>query len=211
LVLNVRQTYTNILSDSICIGDSIQIGQKWFTDEGYYIDTLNSIHSCDSIIWLDLKTNPDDTNIIVQGTKLIGQDFSASYRWLDCDAQLFIPGANKRVFSPFLDGNYAAEISLNGCSYLTKCYSITGTGIGNLESSDIKIFPNPTENHIIIESQKQQISKIELKSIDGKVLKIIEDINSSNQKVDLSNYEKGIYIFSIWLGEEVFYYRVLRE
>jgi len=30
-------------------------------------------------------------------------------------------------------------------------------------------------------------------------------------KIDLSNYEKGIYIFSIWLGEEVFYYKVVRE
>jgi len=172
---------------------------------------LLTIFGCDSIAHLSLSVSPDDTNIVIQGTKLIGQDFSASYRWLDCDAQLFIPGANKRVFSPFLDGHYAAEISLNGCSYLTKCYSITGTGISNLESSDIKIFPNPTENHIIIESQNQQISKIVLKSIDGKVLKIIEDINSSNQEVDLSNYEKGIYIFQIWLEEEVFYYKVLRE
>jgi hypothetical protein len=40
----------------ICIGDSILIGDSFESEEGYYFDTLTSIHGCDSVVQYEIET-----------------------------------------------------------------------------------------------------------------------------------------------------------
>jgi len=39
---------------TICYGDSLQVGNNFYTSSGLYIDTLTSMHGCDSIVSTDL-------------------------------------------------------------------------------------------------------------------------------------------------------------
>ena len=49
LLLELPTSFTN-LDKTICEGDSIRIGKKWIKNQGFYTDSLQNIHSCDSIV-----------------------------------------------------------------------------------------------------------------------------------------------------------------
>ncbi len=56
--LTVNPTYSKTNKVEICQGESIQVGNKIYTQTGVYIDTLKTIKGCDSIIISDLTVNP---------------------------------------------------------------------------------------------------------------------------------------------------------
>ncbi|MEZ4796561.1 MAG: T9SS type A sorting domain-containing protein [Flavobacteriaceae bacterium] len=57
----------------------------------------------------------------------------------------------------------------------------------------IKIYPNPTSNYFTIQS-KLKINKIEIFDQLGKV---INEINSEMDFIDVSHYSKGVYLLKI--------------
>jgi uncharacterized protein YceK len=58
LTLIVNPTYDTSLTQTICQGDSYMFGGVARTIAGTYIDTLQTINGCDSIITLTLNVNP---------------------------------------------------------------------------------------------------------------------------------------------------------
>ena len=56
LIVNPRFNQTNI--HTICSGEFIKVGTKTYTNSGVYLDTLQTINSCDSIIQTELTVNP---------------------------------------------------------------------------------------------------------------------------------------------------------
>ena len=53
--LDVNSSYVIIIDTSICLSSGIQIGDSNYTQQGNYLDTLQSIDNCDSIIHLNLE------------------------------------------------------------------------------------------------------------------------------------------------------------
>lgn len=56
--LLVYPVYYQQNSQQICEGESIQVGNKQYSASGIYIDSLQSIHTCDSIIQTNLIVHP---------------------------------------------------------------------------------------------------------------------------------------------------------
>ena len=71
LDLIVNPVYETHMTETICEGASIQIGDSIFTQTGNYAVPLFTVHGCDSIVNLDLTVNPvhqtDLTETICQG------------------------------------------------------------------------------------------------------------------------------------------------
>lgn len=63
--------------------------------------------------------------------------------------------------------------------------------VSNLEVSKLKIYPNPTSNFIVVDSE---ILNDEIVVIDasGKIV-LTENLISKNQRINVSNLEVGIY------------------
>ena len=61
LDLTVRPVYARRLDYLICPGDSIFIGNYAHTHAGIFLDTLQSVFGCDSIITADIKLNTVQT------------------------------------------------------------------------------------------------------------------------------------------------------
>lgn len=59
--VKVLATHHLSLSHSICLGDSISFSGQWYSDPGLYIDSLQTVHGCDSIVTLNLGVSPLDT------------------------------------------------------------------------------------------------------------------------------------------------------
>ena len=73
--------------------------------------------------------------------------------------------------------------------------------LGVVENSTkaFKVFPNPTDNILFIETFDRKIQKIELFDLQGRLLKTINE-NKEKYQIDISNFSSGTYL--IKLSEE---------
>lgn len=73
--------------------------------------------------------------------------------------------------------------------------------LGVVENSTkaFKVFPNPTDNILFIETFDRKIQKIELFDLQGRILKTINE-NKEKYQIDISNFSSGTYL--IKLSEE---------
>lgn len=58
----------NNLAETICFGESYQVGSSFYESSGNYTDTLMAVNGCDSIVYLDLTV--DTLVAIVEATRL---------------------------------------------------------------------------------------------------------------------------------------------
>ncbi|MFH0867420.1 MAG: T9SS type A sorting domain-containing protein [Bacteroidota bacterium] len=66
------------------------------------------------------------------------------------------------------------------------------------QESGIVFYPNPTKDNIsIIAIQSNNIRKIEILDMSGKIIIVYENPNTTFTKFDLSNYPQGIYFVKV--------------
>ena len=90
------------------------------------------------------------------------------------------------------------EISFNGCSVVSACYSIISTSIIDAFDTDyqVKIFPNPTSNFLTF--LFKEIDKIDVTILDlqGKIIFQRSGV-LNNEQINLSSYVDGNYIIKV--------------
>mgnify|MGYP005667767417 CR=1 FL=1 len=71
------------------------------------------------------------------------------------------------------------------------------TGIADAERAKVSIFPNPSSGLINITSGDSPLKRVEVFDVTGKLVlsQFIE--NTMRANVDLSGYEKGVYLISV--------------
>ena len=69
-------------------------------------------------------------------------------------------------------------------------------GINTLEMSNVKIYPNPNNGEFII-SNSIEINKIDIISVQGKVVRTINNINLKTIDINLTDLDKGMYLINI--------------
>jgi len=163
---------------------------------------LNEV-GCDSIVTLDLTINTVNTNTTINTTSstisIESDAIGATYKWLDCyDAMSSISGEINQSFTVASNGNYAVEVSENGCVDTSACVTISNVGIiENAFNDMISVYPNPTKGSFAIEFDKIQESlTIQLFSVTGQM---IQDYNYQNSKlIQLElNEPNGVYYIEI--------------
>ena len=70
------------------------------------------------------------------------------------------------------------------------------TGVENLSSIQAKVYPNPASDVLIIQMQSQQGDKFELITLNGQSL-IQKEFTSNQEKIDVSELQKGMYFLKI--------------
>ena len=200
----IDRYYVNSNIDtSICYGSFIEIGDSTCTKSGDYSITLTNQFGCDSVVTLNLSVITVNTEVTLSGIALIADAEGATFQWLDCnDNYSPIVGAVSKSYSPIIDGNYAVQVSQNGCIDTSFCYTITGiTYIENNFGSSLNIYPNPTNGNIKIELNKTYNDiTIKLKSITGQII-LVKNYRQV-EKIDYFIREKpGIFILDIYSDE----------
>ena len=62
--------------------------------------------------------------------------------------------------------------------------------------NNIKIFPNPTDNILFIDTIEKQIQKIEIFDLQGRLLKTINE-NKDKYQIDVSNFSSTTYLIKL--------------
>ena len=152
--------------------------------------------STDTII---VHVNTVDSTTNVNGNVLSANLSGASYQWVDCDSNFAeIPDETDQYFTALNNGNYAVEITNNGCNSISNCINVFGIGvIENSFGGKFVIYPNPTAGELTIDLGKMhEFIDAELFSIDGKMVSSFSFIKMSklNLKID---QPAGYYLINI--------------
>jgi hypothetical protein len=163
-----------------------------------------AISGCDSIVNLDLTINSiSNINVSISGAELTAVNPNAGYVWLDCTSSFLpIPAATAQTFTASSNGNYAVELTENGCVDTSNCYAITNIGIETLQDGNIfTISPNPTNG----------VFKIDLGSTKDDIQITVTDINykiissenfKNKQTIDLDiDGPSGFYFVNISISD----------
>ena len=86
--------------------------------------------------------------------------------------------------------------------YQTIAVSLIGENSTNLQ---IKVFPNPTQGKIYLESQNLNLDgmKVDILNLNGQSVLQSESIRNSRAEFDLSYLPKGIYILKLYSAREI--------
>ena len=96
-------------------------------DIGFWDRDLNQ---CEII---DLFTAGNLAGASQSNSVLTADQTGATYQWLDCDDNnAIINGETNQSYTPAVTGNYAVEVTLNGCVDTSACFLVDYTGIEEL-------------------------------------------------------------------------------
>ena len=196
LEYNCYNSYDTITS-SACdqyVGKSLKV----YTTSGTYSDTSYNACSAFQIDLLNLTIITIDTLVTKQSTALHANQNNATYQWLYCDtAYKIIPGATSQNFSPVVNGNYAVIITQGSCVDTSSCHSFLNVGMSiNSINEKILIYPNPAQQYINIQFNKQATHKIRIRNIYGLLLYEVEN-SDLILHINTQSYISGVYVIEI--------------
>lgn len=127
-----------------------------------------------------------------------------TYQWLDCnDNNAPISGANSQTYIPTVSGNYAVQLTTNGCVDVSDCYEFNLLSNPIFDSSKVEIYPNPTSGVINIKG----LSKEKINSIG--IYNLLGDFITS--ELNINTVQSGVYILKITTDETTFYKRIMKK
>jgi hypothetical protein len=98
------------------------------------------------------------------------------------------------------------QTDFDGTSELSEIVAVHS----DIESNDILIYPNPTENEITIQSDSQ-INSINVVGLDGRLVKTISGISSSTISIELSDLPNASYFLQINSESGIVYRRIVKN
>jgi len=213
------------------------INNQAFSTSGVYYDTIVNAVGCDSIRALNLTIN--SVTILVQPsdqTANLGDNvqfvvstssYSPTYQWQSDMGSGFQNIANTGQYSGVTTNTLTVSnatlannnqqfrciVTSQSCQDTTTAAALTvtdDTGIDNDLSSEIKIYPNPVSNELIIESttDSEEISFEILNSI-GQTVCIG---NVTNKTIVLTtDFSPGVYVIRLGNGKKVEFRKIVKE
>lgn len=190
--------------ESACQSYFWNLNGQTYTSSGQYQQVLTNAFGCDSLITLDLSITSIDTGVGLSNgilTAFEGRP-GTNHQWLDCDnGYAVIAGETDRNFTPTATGNYAVEISFNGCIDTSGCRIVTTVGKTQIaEEIGVSAFPNPTNGNVTIKlPNANQEAEIKLFDFLGKQL---SQTRSESSTVQLKlEQTAGIYFLEVSLED----------
>lgn len=164
-------------------------------------DTIASSMGCDSIVTLNLTINnvSSVTTTITDSLTITADNGNGTYQWLDCNNGMSpITDSTNQSINPQGSGNYAVQITENGCVDTSDCVRFIRSSIIENTFSDVfTAYPNPTNGLFNIEFDNvQEELNIELMSVSGKVIQSSVYTNTNRIQLDL-NQPQGVYLLKV--------------
>jgi len=84
------------------------------------------------------------------------------------------------------------------------------TSIANLQQAGINLYPNPTSHSLTVELGENNVQRLTINDISGRVILTKENLNPT-ETLDVSSFSDGIYILNIKTKSEVISTRIVKQ
>ena len=175
-----RNTY-GINADVIWTSGGLSNGGEDITLVDNFGRTVDSVDFDDSTPWPVNSTTlgPDGNGASIELQTALNSDNNLGSNWVA--SALAVPGVVVNGFQVFgSPGNP----------------NTTGINTVGANQNELKIYPNPTKGMITIERANDNLERIQIISIDGKILNDIQSSQSATI-MDLSDFSNGVYFLRI--------------
>jgi len=144
-----------------------------------------------------------DTTVNLIGNTLIALQGSAQYQWVDCNnAFAALPGEIALLFTPTLNGSYAAIIDRSGCVDTTSCWTVLVTGMEQVAIEPFRVFPNPTSDVLFYQFTGQAPVTLRLIDAVGRVVRTLSTGGASQGNIDVCGMPDGLYLIEFEEGQQ---------
>ena len=175
-VLNVYPAYQSTETFNTCHGSSFTFPDGStianITSNATHTSLLQSINGCDSSITTNINVIRIDSTVVKNNLSLTANATPAVYQWIDCIAGITIQSANSQTYTASSIGNYAVEITKDGCIDTSSCYFITAADLLTGGRPVATVFPVPVINKytLVLQREKSATATIKLLDFTGNVV-----------------------------------------
>jgi len=189
-------------------------GNTYTSNNTTATDTLTNAAGCDSVVTLNLTINTvSDLTTTTSGITLSATNTSATYAWLNCDNNYaVITGETNQSYTATSNGNYAVELTENGCVDTSACAAITSVGITeNHFGNELSVYPNPTGGNFSIDlGENYESASVRVTDINGKLIQ--SNSYNGRQFLDLKlEVPAGVYLLVIESEQKRTVIRLVKE
>ncbi len=89
---------------------------------------------------------------------------------------------------------YATDVNAN--ISVPVAFTVSGVGIAERRIEDIRIYPNPTNTILTIETGISDLYSVKITSLNGQFL-LEQEMEGTTHQLDLSSFQKGVYFITI--------------
>ena len=147
----------------------------------------------------NLALNGIDNGATNNNGILTATQTGATYQWVDCDnGNAIISGENAQTFSPTANGNYAVNVTLNGCTVVSNCIQVTTLSSSSFDfDNKITIYPNPVTSifNLNLGETYESVSVKVINSL-GQVV-VTQSYSNTNQVLQEIDFGSGVYFVEI--------------
>ncbi len=204
LTLTENPVYNETATVTICNGDSYMFGTQTLTMSGTYTELFTSVDGCDSTVNLTLIVGAENLDVTQVGAELTADNANGTYQWVDCDnGYAPITGETNQMYTATNNGNYAVIITEAGCTDTSACYNVTGVSIiSNEFGKHITMYPNPANELVTVElGDDIQDINIQMYDVSGQLVYTQSNISDHKTTIDISQFERGIYLIEFSYGD----------
>ncbi|MCL4856812.1 MAG: T9SS type A sorting domain-containing protein, partial [Flavobacteriales bacterium] len=165
----------------------------------YYVEASNGGCTSPRTAVVATVNNSPTATVNQTGNTLTVQESGLSYQWVDCNnSNVPILGENGQSFNVTVNGNYAVEVTENGCVTTSNCTNVTVTNVESISTiNEFSIYPNPVaDEHVSIHST-QGVEQVRIYDAIGKIVYFQNFNNEKQLTISLQNFEKGIYFIQV--------------
>lgn len=188
-------------STTACNSYTVPSGDETYTTAGVstVMDTIPNVAGCDSIMTIMVTINTVDASATdnLDGTATANSS-TGTYQWLDCDnSYSVIAGETNATYSPASTGNYAVEVTDNGCVDTSACINIMVGGFDDLNTT-LEIYPNPSDGTFSVNfgNYTHEIN-MTVTDMSGQIIFVKNNfIPNSTETMEL-DVAPGVYVMSI--------------
>ena len=197
---------------SFCNGDSLVVGTSVYYTSGIYTDVLTSVlYGCDSTVTTNLTVNVVDVSTTLVDSTITASAFPAIYQWLDCDNNFsVIPSQISQSFTVATTGNYAVEITQNGCTDTSTCIPVVVMLLEeNTFEGNLKIYPNPAWDKVYVDRSDQELT-INIYNLVGDIV-LQKDLTTNENSIDISSLQGGVYLITLKGNDSFFKFKLTKK
>lgn len=182
---------------NVCDQYTVPSGDETYTLSGTYMDTIPNLNGCDSVMTITVNITTIDLTTTTSALTITSNDTLGTYQWITCFDNQPIAGETNQNYTATANGDYAVVVTNGPCSDTSMCVTISTVGLNEFNNNEIiEVYPNPTNGEFHISSNIKNLN-VTVYSVDGKIVLSNIIITETNQLIDLSDFESGVYFVKI--------------